>query len=61
MGLAFGFRFWVQVQCIRPCDRDQHALSQVFHPSSLSLEQLYQLGLPNGKITPAVLLPLMIK
>jgi len=30
MGLAFWFRFrfWVQVQCFRPCGRDQHALTQ---------------------------------
>jgi len=27
----------------------------------LSLDQFYQLGSPNGKITPAVLLPLMAK
>jgi len=24
--------FWLQVQCFRPCDRDQHALTQVHHP-----------------------------
>ena len=36
MGLAFWFRFWVQVQCFRPCDRDQHALTQVHHPCHLT-------------------------
>jgi len=36
MGLAFQFRFWVQVQCFRPCDRDQHALTQVHHPCHLT-------------------------
>ena len=36
MGLAFGFRFWVQVQCVRPCQRDQHALTQVYHPCHLT-------------------------
>jgi len=36
MGLAFRFRFWVQVQCFRPCDRDQHALTQVHHPCHLT-------------------------
>jgi len=38
MGLAFWFRFWVrfQVQCFRPCDRDQHALTQVHHPCYLT-------------------------
>jgi len=40
MGLSYGFsfrvRFWVQVQCFRPCDRDQHALTQVHHPCHLT-------------------------
>jgi len=36
MGLAFRLRFWVQVQCFRPCDRDQHALTQVHHPCHLT-------------------------
>jgi len=31
MGVAFGYRFWVQVQCFRPCNRDQHTLTQVYH------------------------------
>jgi len=36
MDLAFQFRFWVQVQCFRPCDRDQNALTQVHHPCHLT-------------------------
>ena len=36
MGLAFRLRFWVQIQCFRPCDRDQHALTQVHHPCHLN-------------------------
>jgi len=36
MGLAFGFRFCVPVQCVRPCQRDQHALTQVCHPCHLT-------------------------
>ena len=36
MGLAFRFRFWVQVQCVRPHERDQHALTQVYHPCHLT-------------------------
>jgi len=36
MGLAFRFRFWVQVQCFRPCDKDQHALTQVHHSCHLT-------------------------
>ena len=36
MGLAFRFRFWIQVQCFGPCDRDQHALTQVHHPCHLT-------------------------
>ena len=36
MGLAFRFRFWAQVQCFRPCDRDQHALTHVHHPCHLT-------------------------
>jgi len=45
MGLALGFRFWVQVQCFRPCDGDQYALTQVYHPCQLT----NSLGSPNGK------------
>jgi len=36
MGLAFGFGFLVQVQCVRPCQRYQHALTQVYHPCHLT-------------------------
>ena len=36
MGLSYVFRFWVQVQCFRPCYRDQHALTQVHHPCCLT-------------------------
>ena len=36
MGLPFRFRFWVQVQCFRSRDRDQHALTQVHHPCHLT-------------------------
>jgi len=36
MRLAFRFMFWVQVQCFRSCDRDQHALTQVHHPCHLT-------------------------
>ena len=36
MGLPFGFRFWVQFQCVRPCQRDQHALTQVHHSCHLT-------------------------
>jgi len=36
MGLAFRFRFWIEIQCFRPCDRDEHALTQVHHPCHLT-------------------------
>jgi len=36
MGLAFGFRFWVRAKCVRQCQRDQHALTQVYHPCHLT-------------------------
>jgi len=36
MGLSYGFSFWVQVQSVRPCQRDQHAQTQVYHPCRLT-------------------------
>jgi len=36
LSLSYGFRFWVQIQCLRSCDRDQHALTHVYDPCHLT-------------------------
>jgi len=54
MGLSFGSRFSVLghvTACQTPACTNPSA-------SSLSLDQFYRRGSPNGKIIPAVLLPL---
>jgi len=70
-GLVLGFSFWVYVLSryyglkfgSRLCVLGYVTVSQTptctnSSSSSLSLDQFYRMGSPNGKITPAVLLPL---
>ena len=72
MGLVFGFRFWVEVLgsiclglgfgfCLRfrVLGHVTRTLRQSKYIVHLSIDQSKQTDSPNGKITPAVLLPLM--
>ena len=56
LGLGFGFKFWFQIQGFTSCNKDLTLIPSV---SSLSQDQSKQSNSPDGKITPAVLFPLM--
>jgi len=57
MGLSFGSSFSV----LGHVTASQTPACTYPSASSLSLDQFYRMGSPNGKITPAVLLPLQRK